>query len=499
MRGNQILLIGAISFIGGVGLGSFFAIRPEAYLIVAAVWIAAMAVFQGKGVFISGVFFFLFGVGAMQSGYAIDRFRPEHMPGGEYVGRARIIADPEERSFYQRIILRAESCESEYCPRDDILWQAPLAFSAEAGTSIDFSCTLAQPENFDPEFDYRMFLAKDGIGYVCEKAGRVERFGGVDIEGRARTWLYRPKHALEDALSRSIPDPEAALGKGLILGGDRHLPERLQDLFARIGLSHIVAVSGYNIAIIAQGVLVLGIGAGLWRRRAVWVSLAVIVLFVLMIGAPSSAIRAAVMAGIAFFAAQSGRLSRPVVTLVFTLALMLVFEPLLLRYDVGLQLSFLATLAIIIASSWEAEFLPHEFFGKWLAETAWFSLMAELFVLPIIMFQFHTFSPLMLLSNVLILPLVPYAMLFSFLSALTFLILPGAHLVFAWIAYPILSVITRIPEVLSAFSWASLPASGFGIGALVFWCIVLFSGIVGIERYARQKHRTEAFSLPRGR
>jgi competence protein ComEC len=499
MRGDQILLSGAISFIGGVGMGSFFAVRPEAYLIAAAVWIAAMVVFQWKSIFISGAFLFLFVVGAMQAEHATDHFRLGKISGGEYVGVARIVADPEERSFYRRVILRAEDCESDFCPADDILWQAPLAFSAEAGTRINLSCALVPPENFDPEFDYRMFLAKDGIGYVCDRAKRAEISGTLDIEGSARAWLYRPKHALEEALGRSISDPEAALGKGLILGGDRHLPERLQDLFARIGLSHIVAVSGYNIAIIAQGTLILGIGAGLWRRRAVWVSLAVIVLFVLMIGAPSSAIRAAVMASIAFLAAQSGRLSRPVVTLVFALALMLVAEPLLLRYDIGFQLSFLATLAIIIASSWEAEFLPHEFLGKGFVETIWFSLMAELFVLPIIMFQFHAFSPLMLLSNVLILPLVPYAMLFSFLSALAFLILPGAYLIFAWIAYPILSVITRIPEMLSALSWASLPATGFGIAALIVWYAVLFSGIVGIERYARQKHRTEAFSLPRDR
>ncbi len=499
MRGDQILLWGIISFIGGVGLGSFFAVRLEIVLVVVALWIAAASVFQKRDVLVCGVFLLLCAAGALQAHHAADRFRLEYMRGGEYVGTVRIVADPEERGFYRRVILRAKDCSGSFCPEEDILWQAPLAFSAEAGTLLDLSCVLALPENFDPAFDYRMFLAKDGIGYVCQKAERAEVFVGNDIEGFLRSWLYRPKHALEDALSRSISDPEAALGKGLILGGDRHLPERLQDLFARIGLSHIVAVSGYNIAIIAQGVLVLGIGAGLWRRRAVWVSLIGIILFVLMIGAPSSAVRAAVMAGIAFLAAQSGRLSRPVVTLFFAAAIMLMINPLLLRYDIGFQLSFLATLAIIIASSWEAEFLPHGFPGKWFAETIWFSLMAEFFVLPVILFQFHAFSPLMLFSNVLILPLVPYAMLFSFLSALAFLIVPGAHLIFAWIAYPILTAITRIPEMLATFSWASLPVQDFGIAAFALWYLVLFSGIVGIEHYAGKKRRTEALSLPRRR
>lgn len=499
MRGDRWALFGAVSFIGGVGLGSFFAVRPEIVLVAAALWVAAASVFQKKDVLVGGGLLLLCVAGAAQAHHAADQFRSGQMPGGVYAGTVRIVADPEERSFYRRVILRGEDCIGPFCPKEDILWQAPLAFSAEAGALLDFSCTLALPENFDPAFDYRMFLAKDGIGYVCQKAERAEVLAGNGIESFLRSWLYRPKHALEDALSRSISDPEAALGKGLILGGDRHLPERLQDLFARIGLSHIVAVSGYNIAIIAQGVLVLGIGAGLWRRRAVWVSLISIVLFVLMIGAPSSAVRAAVMAGIAFLAAQSGRLSRPVATLLFAAAVMLMANPLLLRYDIGFQLSFLATLAIIIASSWEAEFLPHGFRGKWFAETVWFSLMAELFVLPVILFQFHAFSPLMLFSNALILPLVPYAMLFSFLSALAFLILPGAHLIFAWIAYPILTAITRIPEMLGTLPWASLPVQDFGIAALALWYLVLFSGIVGINQYARNKYRSEAFSLPRDR
>lgn len=480
-------------------MGSFFVVRPEICLLAVAVWVAVMTVFRKKAILVAGVSLGLFIAASVLVDHAADHFRLGRMFGGEYAGIARIISDPEGRSFYRRVILRAETCTGDFCPMDDILWQAPLAFSAEAGALVDLSCALELPENFDPAFDYRMFLAKDGIGYVCQKAERADVRMESDIEGYARTWLYRPKHALEDALGRSISDPEAALGKGLILGGDRHLPEHLQDLFARIGLSHIVAVSGYNIAIIAQGVLVLGIGAGLWRRRAVWVSLIGIILFVLMIGAPSSAVRAAVMAGIAFLAAQSGRLSRPVVTLLFAAAIMLMINPLLLRYDIGFQLSVLATLAIIIAASWEVEFLPHGFSGKWFVETIWFSLMAELFVLPVILFQFHAFSPLMLFSNALILPLVPYAMLFSFLSALAFLIMPGAHLFFAWIAYPILTAITRIPEVLASFSWSSLPVQDFGIAALVLWYGVLFSGIVGIERYVRQKHRAEAFSLPRRR
>ncbi len=497
LRGDQIFFLGVISFLGGVLGGSFFVVPPSIFLLCAAIVIAVLVAFPKRQVLILGVCLICFSFGWMHVVLTTNHFRPERMMPGEFVGVTRIVADPEDKDFFQKIILRPETCESEYCPADDILWQAPRTFTAEAGTQVSFSCALEMPENFSPDFDYRMFLAKDGIGYMCKKASRSESISDTDINGYVRALLYRPKHAFEEALGRSISEPEAGLAKGLLLGGNDYLSESIQNAFTRIGLTHIVAVSGYNITLIMQAFMIIGIMIGLWRKQALWAACIGIVGFIMMIGTPASAVRAGVMAGIAFAALQSGRISRPVRVLFFAAALMLCTSPLLLRYDIGFQLSFLATLGIVIGSVWQEYFLQQEFFGKGFVEMMGMTLSAELFVLPIILYTFHAFSPVMFAANIIILPIVPYAMGVSFATGISFLLWPGMHIFFAWIAYCLLVVMTRFAEIVGEWSWVSVEVSSFGVFSLIVWYGALFFAIVHIERQRKRKWYAEAFSIPR--
>lgn len=499
LRGDQIFFLSVTSFIGGVFGGSFFVVPLSTFLLWVAIVIAVLVAFPKRPVFISSVCLICFLFGWLHVVLVIDHFRVEHMAPGEFVGVARIVVDPEEKDFFRRIILRPEICESEYCPKDDIFWQAPRTFIAEAGTRVSFSCVLARVENFSPDFDYRMFLAKDGIGFMCKKASQWEQMSDNDVNGYARALMYRPKHTFEKALGKSIAEPEAGLAKGLLLGGNDYLSESIQNAFTRIGLTHIVAVSGYNITLIMQVFMIIGIMIGLWRKQALWMACIGIAAFIVMIGAPASALRAGVMAGIAFGAMQSGRISESIRVLFFAAALMLYFSPLLLRYDIGFQLSFVATLGIIMGSVWQEYFLPREFFGKGVAEMIWMTLSAEVFVLPIILYTFHMFSPLMLVANIIILPIVPYAMGMSFFAALLFLLWPGMHVFFSWIAYGLLTVMTRCAEVMGGWSWVSVEISSFGVLSLIAWYVGLFFAIVYIEQHRKRTLYAEAFIIPRHR
>ncbi|MFZ3031672.1 MAG: ComEC/Rec2 family competence protein [Candidatus Moraniibacteriota bacterium] len=482
MEKDEVFFWGILSFIIGVACGSFFdPMFLPILLLGSAVGIAILLVFQKKEVVWCGLFFLVWWSGMWLSLEA--RHRAEHLPVLEetVAGTARIISDPEERDFFRRVLLRFETCESGSCPEMRVFWQAPLSFREAAGTRLSFACRLERPKNFTPEFDYQMFLAKDGIGYTCVKAERTERLA-ADWQGRARAFLYMPKHLIEGALSQILTEPEAGLAKGLLLGGDNYLPRALKDDFTRVGLSHMIAVSGYNIMLIAEMLLFLGLACGLWRRQAVWAALIGIIFFIIMIGMPASAARAGTMASIVFIALQTGRLARPVNALLFACAVMLLLNPLLLRYDLGFQLSFLATLGILWVVPYYERFAPRNNILKKFGEVVVMTVAVELFVLPIILFSFHTFSLLIIIGNFLVL-LVPFVMVTAFVGALLFLIFPGAHMLAAWLSFGILTLITQSVEWLGSIPEASIVVEQFGIWQLLLWYVILGVGIYLLSKY----------------
>lgn len=481
MEKDQVFFFGVLAFIIGVGSGLWPSVPLILCGLLGTALILALGVsFPERGTVFLGVFFGLWFFGAWYASQEQTMFIFLPTISEPVVGEVRIMRDPEERDFYRQVILRFESCESGTCPSTMMLWQAPPSFTAPAGTRLGFSCALKLPENFTPEFDYRMFLAKDGIGYVCTKAESIEVLSR-DFEGTLREALYVPKHVFERGLSQMLSEPEAGLAKGLLLGGNHYLPKDLQDAFTRVGLSHMIAVSGYNITLIAEILLALGLLAGLWRRQAVWTALIGIIFFIVMIGLPASAARAGAMASIVFIALQTGRLAQPVNALLFALGVMLLFNPLLLRYDLGLQLSFLATLGILLLVPYYEYLAPTGIIVRKCGEVLFMTFAVELFVLPIILFVFHQFSPLIIVGNFLVL-LVPFAMATAFLATLLFLVFPGPHVVLAWSAFLVLMLIVRGVEWLGTIT-PLFVVEHFTLGALLVWYILLAGGVFVLKHF----------------
>lgn len=482
MQKDEVFFWSILSFILGILCGSFFDFPFEMLLLLGSAFSAALlAVFFRKAVIIAIVFFFAWCGGAYLASSELAVYRDIPLSGEMVRGEARIISDPQEKDFFRQILLRFETCTSGNCPKERILWQAPLSFEGEAGTRLSFACMLERPKNWNNEFDYRMFLAKDGIAYSCPKAEQAV-VQNKDMWGKGYTLLYAPKHALERALSRILSEPEAGLAKGLLLGGDNYLPQALKDAFANVGLSHMIAVSGYNITLIAEMLLWVGLFFGLWRKQAIWAALFGIVFFIMMIGMPASASRAGAMAGVVFVALQTGRLARPVNALLFAAAVMLYFHPLLLRYDLGFQLSFLATLGILWVAPYQKYFSSFGFLLRHTGEIILMTLAVELFVLPVILLSFHTFSPLVIVGNFLVI-LVPFAMATAFGAALLFLLMPGAHVVLAWSAFGLLSLMTRSVEWLGSFGGASITAESFDEVSLIGWYLLLGLLILAVHRF----------------
>lgn len=281
---------------------------------------------------------------------------------------------------------------------------------------------------------------------------------------------------LEGNVNRAMSEPEAGLANGLLFGGDHRLSEEMSAKFAKTSMTHIVAVSGYNVSLLAGYAMWFGILIGLWRRQATWLAFGVIIGFVLLIGFPASAIRAAVMGSVMLWALSSGRASSGLRILTFAVCAMLVWNPLLLKWDTGFQLSAAATAGIVALSS----YMPRAFQeGKTLGlrETFYITLVAQVFVLPIILQTFDTFSFTSVAVNVLVLWTIPAAMLFSFLAALVGFVSSALSFVVAFPAYVLLAWVFLTVDVFSKMRWSVIEISSFSFVWIVLWYVFLGAGL----------------------
>ena len=392
-------------------------------------------------------------------------------------GRATVIRPPDIKERTQEVTLQFSECLDGECPKRFVLGYFPVYDVLQYGDSVSVECPLKVPKNIGLDFDYRMYLAMKNIDFTCYPK-QWKKEDGQSGNTIIRV-ILRMRGALEEKLDAVVAYPESGLGKGLLFGGNGYLTKETQTAFSRTGMSHIVAVSGANVVIVIESIFLLSILLGLWRRQALWMACIGIVLFVIMVGAGASAVRAGVMGGLVLLASFSGRMSSGLRLWSLALALMLWFNPLWLRYDLGFQLSFMATLGILLGmplfetfSSKKFSRIPQEF-----QEILWMTLSAELFVLPIIVYNFRAIPVTSLVANILVLPVIPVAMLFGFLASIFgFIFAPLAKL-FGLMDYLVLHYMVSVIQWLSEQQFASVSVQTFSLWFVFTWYVVLFSGI----------------------
>lgn len=483
MGKSKIFLWLSIFFISGIGARSFFEIFYFLVLFFCVFAISILTVFYKKRIAVVAAFcilFFCAGIFILDRKleFAKDVFLTEKAINE----KAIIVREPELKDNYQKIIVQLD------VEKEKVLINTSLYPEYFYGDEIRVSCVLKIPENKE-DFDYRMYLAKDGIKYICDKA-KLEKM----TSGKGNIFyssILKIKNSLENNISKSIPQPEAALANGVLFGGSSAMSKEVQNSFSRTGMTHIVAVSGYNVTIIAEYLVLLGIFLGLWRNQALWLAIFGIFLFVAMIGFPSSAVRAGVMGSVLVWAMKNGRLSNSFNAIIFAGAIMLVFNPMLLRWDIGFQLSFLATLGIVSFSPLAEKIALKKFNPMGLSEIIFLSLCAQIFVIPIIMYNFKTVSLVSLLANALVLPIVPISMLLSFLAAISGFFLNPTWNFFAWLAHLSLYYEIEVIEFFSNLSWASIVVKNLGVMSVIAYYIALGIILFFVKKWKMQKSKTK--------
>jgi competence protein ComEC len=388
------------------------------------------------------------------------------LAGKEFNGRVTIIREPEIKNQYQNLVVVAPD-------KNKFLINAYAYPQYFYGDELEIKCLLEIPEN--KTFDYRMYLAKEGIFYLCQKA-KIEVIAH-NQGNKFYTLILKIKSQLQKNIDKAIPAPQSGLLSGLLLGGDDKLSQEMQDNFSRTGMTHIVAVSGYNVTIIAEYLMLLGIFLGLWRKQAFWFALVGIFLFVLLVGLPASAVRAGIMGSLLLWAMKNGRLANAQNAIIFSAGIMLLINPLLLRYDIGFQLSFLATIGIVYFSP----FLENQMIKKYRAWGIWeilvLTLSAQVFVLPIILFNFKNLSLVSPLANLLVLPIIPLTMFLGFGLIIFQFVFPPLAVVFSWLTFLPLKYETAAIQFLAGLKYSSLTIENFSWLWVLMWYIIIGVGL----------------------
>jgi competence protein ComEC len=291
--------------------------------------------------------------------------------------------------------------------RDKVLLYVPAGTKAELGDKVGVHCNLSKPHPF-ADFQYDRWLAARQIFATCRSSSSPFVLERGAVQG-PRVWLGNLHETAVGYIDASLPDPHAQLLAGLLLG-DNNFTDEWKQSFMRTGTSHVVAASGYNVALVSSLAFAFFVYAGLRRQYAFPFVIAAVAGFVIIAGAEAAVTRAGIMGVIGLTATQLGRKSSAKNALLLTVAIMLALEPRLLRDDPGFQLSVLSTIGLMAFAkpiSAKLDWIP-ERFG--IRESFSCTLAATAATLPISIFSFHRISLVGPLTNLLILPLLPYAM-----------------------------------------------------------------------------------------
>lgn len=386
-----------------------------------------------------------------------------------------ISAEPSLRATYTQLELSAYEVElggQRQAVRGKVVLSVPHEPKYEYGDLLCISGTLETPPVLG-DFSYREYLAARGVHSTMRWA-QVAKVGERNGSGLLRA-LFRAKSALRGVIEDILPQPDAGLLSGILLGLGHTLPNDLAEAFRLVGLTHIIVVSGFNVGLVSQAII-LGAQRLIHRWAALVASLGAIALYALFVGLSPPVARAALMGGLVVGAQLAGRRSHPPTSLAAASLATTVADPLLL-WSVSFQLSFMATLALVVLAPalersvylWMAGRVDGDRASGWsrvLREVLWVTVAAQFMTLPLIWYHFGELSLISPVANALVLPIQPAVMAFGFGAvALGALWLPAGR-VAAWLAWPFLRYSTVLIQRLAELPWASARMPSLSLWAL---------------------------------
>lgn len=310
-------------------------------------------------------------------------------------------------------------------------------------------------------------------------------FAQIVVTERAQHPLYRLRRQFTASLLSVIPEPQASFGLGLLVGQRNTLPESVSEALSTVGLTHIIAVSGYNMTILVMAT------RSLMGKRSKYqttvMALLLMAMFLAVTGFSASIVRATIVSVLSLWAWYYGRRVSALVLLLFAAAVTALWSPLYVWSDVGWYLSFLAFAGVLMV----APIMQRRLFG-WrqvplLAVVAIESLAAQVMTMPLILFVFGRMSLIAWLANILIVPLVPYAMLVTAVAGVLGWLAPQLSGFYAWPAQLLLGYMLGVAQWLSQRSFAERELS------ITFWQLSVIYAVIGFGAWAMYRRNKQKY------
>lgn len=470
MRRPTLIMLACLSFILGIILGYFFIFVITfwwlVFILVAVIGISVvqrplkllpivcLGIISGAWVITSYL--------VVLSGNSITQFQYQKV---EVTGEVR--GDPFWDSDHNYIFVLAN-------PRiNNQSWQGEVRIKTFSGVAQEGNRVQVRGKLFP-------ILAKPGfqISYAT-----------VDIISTNQSPLIGIKQLFYKGLEASLPEPAAGFTKGILLGARSSLPKGIQDTMNAVGLSHIVAVSGYNLTILV--VVLQRVLKRRWQWGSLVLSIGLIVIFTVISGASASIVRAAIMATIFLLASYYGRDLSILVCIGITAVITLMVSPTAVMDDLGWQLSFLSLTGIVVLSPVILRLLPNR--TKLVSELLAVTLSAQIATVPFILYIFGQYSLVAVVANIVVMPFIPLLMATGFLAGVIGLLVPYSAYMFA---SPLNFLIGKILELLRYlqslhdFIVTSKPT----LPILFGWYGTLFA--IGIIQYHKGLSSSESFKIP---
>ncbi len=296
-------------------------------------------------------------------------------------------------------------------------------------------------------------------------------FAELEVVSRSQSVVYTATRDFSAGMLSALPEPQASFALGLLIGQRDTLPERTTEILSAVGLTHIIAVSGYNLTILVRATRRLL--APRSKFQATVGALVLIGLFLLVTGASPSIVRASIISVLALGAWYYGRPLKPLLLIFATAAGTALWNPLYLWSDIGWYLSFLAFFGVLVVAPLARRRLfegrKHGVLGEVMLE----STAAQLMTLPLILFIFNESSYVALLANLLVVPLIPLAMLLGFTAGLFGMLVP---VLAGWVSWPAKWLLTYLLDIANLV--ARIPDMQFrvalsAIGMTILYALVL--------------------------
>jgi competence protein ComEC len=487
MTPSLLFLVLSLSFVVGIFLGFYLSLVPLFWLGFFVLFFVLFVFLKGKRLVLVFIALFLI-FGFLRANYfkSLDKKSiSKNFYNREVVLSGRVIEEPKIKQGRQNLVVRIEYLNGKKPKiKEKAIIIAGLYPLYQYGDRLEIKGRAKKPSNFD-DFDYQEFLAQKriySIFYYPEISSLYQKNKNPLVLFYKKILVF--KNFLRENIDKSFSYPQNFLLRAMILGDKQEMPKELKEELNIAGIRHITAISGMHIIILLNILLFLFLGLGLSKNLSFYLVIIFISLFVLMIGLQPSAIRAALFGFLSLLAQRFGRLRDFSRAVVFVAALMLFFDPFLLK-EVGFQLSFLAVMGINYLMP---AILSKLQFLKKLPQTKnilAMSLAAYVFTLPVLVYNFGYLSLVSPFCNLFVVPVLPYLIALGLLSALFGGFSFG--LIFVFPCWLLLTYIIKTADIFSSFSFASI-----NLKISLIW---LFLFYLFLSYFIWQKRRETRFKI----